>query len=105
MRRRAPSWLPAVPGRSLDTLRLPAEQERKAYEQVGELLARHHAAAADGPTADVTEETWDETVEKLLDGAARHVPEHEITLVGALLKEAPPRLPQVATHGDYSELH
>ncbi len=91
-----------VPGRSLNTLRLPAEQERKAYEQAGELLARHHAAAADGPmTADVTEEAWAATVAKLLDGAARHVPEHEITLARALLREVPPRLPQVAAHGDY----
>ncbi|MDT0467611.1 aminoglycoside phosphotransferase family protein [Streptomyces gibsoniae] len=91
-----------VPGRSLDTLRVPAEQERKAYEQAGELLARHHAAAADEPmTADVTDEVWGATVAKLLDGAAQHVPDHEITLVRALLQEAPPRLPQVAAHGDY----
>ncbi|MEW2399996.1 aminoglycoside phosphotransferase family protein [Streptomyces sp. NPDC046862] len=91
----------AVPGRSLDTLRLPAEQERTAYEQAGELLARHHTAAADEPTTKVTEETWDSTAAKLLDDAAPHVPEHEITLVQALVKEAPPLLPQVAAHGDY----
>ncbi|MEU9245742.1 aminoglycoside phosphotransferase family protein [Streptomyces sp. NPDC048385] len=91
----------AVPGRSLDMLRLPAEQERNAYEQAGELLARHHAAAADEPTADVTGEVWDATAAKLQDGAAAHVPEHDIAMVRALVKEAPPPLPQVAAHGDY----
>jgi aminoglycoside phosphotransferase (APT) family kinase protein len=91
----------AVPGHSLDALRLPAEQERNAYEQAGELLARHHTAAADEPTANVTEEAWDTTAAKLLDDAAAHVPEHEITMVRALVKETPPRLPQVAAHGDY----
>ncbi|MEU0815145.1 aminoglycoside phosphotransferase family protein [Streptomyces mirabilis] len=91
----------AVPGHSFDTLRLPAEQERAVYEQAGELLARHHTAAADEPTPEATEEAWDEVVTGLLDRSARYVPEHDITMVRALTKDAPPRLPQVAAHGDY----
>ncbi|MFF0201851.1 phosphotransferase [Streptomyces sp. NPDC005017] len=91
----------AVPGLSLDTLRPPAEQERKAYEQAGELLARHHTAAADEPTTNVSEEAWDATAAKLLGDAASHVPEHEIAMVRSIVKEPPPRLPQVAAHGDY----
>ncbi|TQE29140.1 aminoglycoside phosphotransferase family protein [Streptomyces ipomoeae] len=91
----------AVPGHSLEALRLPVEQERAVYEQAGELLARHHAAAAHEPTADVTEEEWEATVTKLLDHAARHALEQDVTLVRALVKEAPPRLPVVAAHGDY----
>ncbi|MER6086777.1 aminoglycoside phosphotransferase family protein [Streptomyces bluensis] len=91
----------AVPGRSMDALRLPVEQECKAYEQAGELLARHHTAAADEPTVEVAEEAWDVTAAKLLDRAASHLPEHDIALVRALAAKAPPRLPQVAAHGDY----
>ncbi|MFF4520460.1 aminoglycoside phosphotransferase family protein [Streptomyces bluensis] len=91
----------AVPGRSLDTLRLRVEQERKAYEQAGELLARHHTAAADEPTADVTEEAWEATAAKLLDRATPYVPDHDAALVRALAAKAPPRLPHVAAHGDY----
>lgn len=91
----------AVPGRSLDRLRLPAEQERKAYEQAGELLARHHAAAGDGPTSDLAPEGWDEAVATLLDRTAMYVPEHDLALVRALAEQAPSRLPRVAAHGDY----
>ncbi|MGW3031254.1 phosphotransferase [Streptomyces sp. NPDC001178] len=91
----------AVPGRSLDRLRLPAEQERKAYEQAGELLARHHTAAATESATEATEGAWGEAVSKLLASALTYVPEHEIATVRALLSEAPPRLPQVAAHGDY----
>ncbi|MBC9723983.1 aminoglycoside phosphotransferase family protein [Streptomyces sp. TRM68367] len=91
----------AVPGHSLDALRLPAEQERKAYEQAGELLARHHAAAGGEPAADTSEGEWEETVSKVLVSAAAYVPEHELSTMRALLSEPPPRLPQVAGHGDY----
>ncbi|WP_244174836.1 aminoglycoside phosphotransferase family protein [Streptomyces misionensis] len=91
----------AVPGRSLDTLRLPAEQERKAYEQAGELLARHHSAAATQPAAQVAQEQWDETVARLRHSAAPCIPAHEISVVRALLDKAPPSLPHVAGHGDY----
>ncbi|MFD5629985.1 phosphotransferase [Streptomyces sp. NPDC127072] len=91
----------AVPGRSLDTLRLPAEQERAVYEQAGELLARHHTAAADELTPAATEEAWDETVAELLDRTAAYVPEHDISMVRKLAKESPSGLPQVAAHGDY----
>jgi hypothetical protein len=91
----------AVSGRSLDTLRLPVGQERKAYEQAGELLARHHTAATDEPATDVADETWDAIAAKLLDGAASYVPEHDIAMVRALAIEALPRLPHVAAHGDY----
>ncbi|MFG3363496.1 phosphotransferase [Streptomyces sp. NPDC048156] len=91
----------AVPGHSLDSLRLPAEQERKAYEQAGELLARHHAAASGEPTADPTEDEWEETVSKVLVPATAYVPKHELPTVRALLSKPPPRLPQVAGHGDY----
>lgn len=91
----------AVPGRGLDTLRLPAEQERTAYEQAGELLARFHTAAADEPMPEATEEAWDEAVGRLLDRTATHAPEHDLALVRTITKEAPPRLPQVSQHGDY----
>lgn len=90
-----------VPGRGLDTLRLPAEQERVAYEEAGELLARFHTAAADEPTQVTTEEAWDETVAQLLERTARNVPDHDRAMVRALAGEAPPRLPQVSQHGDY----
>ncbi|MDO0936562.1 aminoglycoside phosphotransferase family protein [Streptomyces sp. DG2A-72] len=95
----------AVPGRSLDSLRLPAEQARKAYEQAGELLARHHAAAGGEPTADPTEHEWEETVSKVLATATTYVPKHELSTARALLSEPPPRLPQVAGHGDYMPKH
>ncbi|MGW6736261.1 aminoglycoside phosphotransferase family protein [Streptomyces sp. NPDC055013] len=91
----------AVPGRSLDTLRLPAEQERAAYEQAGELLARHHTAAADEPTLEETEEMWDQTVAQLLERTATNVPEHDLAMVRMLAGEAPPSLPRVSQHGDY----
>ncbi|RSN18878.1 aminoglycoside phosphotransferase family protein [Streptomyces sp. WAC 01325] len=91
----------ALPGRSLDALRLPAEQELKAYEQAGELLARHHTAAAEETAADATEDEWGETASKVLAAAAAHVPGHEMATLQALLREAPPRLPHVAAHGDY----
>ncbi|MFE7271848.1 aminoglycoside phosphotransferase family protein [Streptomyces sp. NPDC057623] len=91
----------AVPGRSLDTLRLPAEQERAAYEQAGELLARHHTAAADEPTLEATEEVWDETVAQLLERTATNVSEHDLAMVRMLAGEAPPSLPPVSQHGDY----
>ncbi|MFM9542580.1 phosphotransferase enzyme family protein [Streptomyces turgidiscabies] len=91
----------AVPGRGLDTLRLPAEQERAAYEQAGELLARFHAAAADESMPEVTEEAWDETVTRLLDRTAGNAPEHDLAMVRTLAGEAPPRLPPVSQHGDY----
>ncbi|SMF70781.1 aminoglycoside phosphotransferase family protein [Streptomyces sp. Amel2xC10] len=91
----------AVPGRGLDTLRLPAEQERAAYEQAGELLARFHTAAADEPMPEATEESWDEEVVRLMDRTAAHAPEHDVAMVRMLAKEAPPRLPQVFQHGDY----
>ncbi|CAM5677190.1 hypothetical protein SALBM311S_02120 [Streptomyces alboniger] len=79
----------AVPGHSLDSLRLPAEQKRKAYEQAGELLARHHAAAGGEPAADTSEGEWEETVSKVLVPAAAYVPEHELSTVRALLSEPP----------------
>jgi len=91
----------AVPGHSLNSLRLPADQERKAYEQAGELLARHHSAAGGGPTADTAEGAWEETVSKVLASAAAYVPEPELSTARALLSQPPPRLPQVAGHGDY----
>ncbi|MDX3066797.1 aminoglycoside phosphotransferase family protein [Streptomyces sp. ND04-05B] len=91
----------AVPGRSLDILRLPAEQERAAYEQAGELLARHHTATADEPTPEATEEAWDEAVARLLERTATNVPEHDLAMVRMLAEKAPPRLPQVSQHGDY----
>ncbi|WP_171111821.1 MULTISPECIES: aminoglycoside phosphotransferase family protein [unclassified Streptomyces] len=90
-----------VPGRNLDRLRLPTEQERKAYGQAGELLARLHAAAGDNPAPDTDEDAWEATVAKLLERVARYVPAHDIALVRALAEHAPPRLPRVAAHGDY----
>lgn len=91
----------AVPGRSLDSLRLPVEQERKAYEQAGELLALHHAAAADKPTTTGDEAAWDATAARMLRDAASYVPAVEIAMVRWLTAQAPPSLPRVAAHGDY----
>jgi hypothetical protein len=91
----------AVPGRSLDKLRLPAEQERKAYEQAGELLARHHAAAGGGPKSETTEDEWEQAANNLLDRTAMYVAKHDVALVRELTKQAPPCLPRVAGHGDY----
>ncbi|MGW1614933.1 aminoglycoside phosphotransferase family protein [Streptomyces sp. NPDC002285] len=91
----------AVPGHGLDTLRLPSEQERVAYEQAGELLARFHTAVADESMPETTEEPWDEAVARLLDRTATRAPEHDIGMVRLLAKEAPPHLPQVSQHGDY----
>ncbi len=94
----------AVPGLGLDRLRLPAEQARKAYEQAGELLARHHAAAGDGPTPASTEDEWGQGLDDLL-ARSVYAPEHDVALVRLLTKDAPPPLPRVASHGDYRELH
>jgi hypothetical protein len=91
----------AVPGRGLDMLRLPAEQERAAYEQAGELLARFHTAAVDQSTPEATEEVWDEAVARLLERTATYAPEHDLAMVRMLVGEAPPRLPPVSQHGDY----
>ncbi|MEU6352887.1 aminoglycoside phosphotransferase family protein [Streptomyces sp. NPDC047072] len=91
----------AVPGRGLDTLRLPAEQERAAYEQAGELLARFHTAAVDEPTLEAAEEAWEEAVARLLDRTAGNAPEHDRAMVRVLAGEAPPRLPLVSQHGDF----
>ncbi|MFK0113837.1 aminoglycoside phosphotransferase family protein [Streptomyces sp. NPDC091217] len=91
----------AVPGQGLDTLRLPAEQERAAYEQAGALLACFHTAEIDGPVPVAIEESWDEAVARLLDRTAPYVPGHDIALVRVLVGEAPPRLPRVSQHGDY----
>ncbi|MFE7269387.1 aminoglycoside phosphotransferase family protein [Streptomyces sp. NPDC057623] len=91
----------AAPGRSLDSLRLPAEQELKAYEQAGELLALHHGAAADVPAVDGAEAAWDKTVAGRLQHAAQFVLATDIAMVRRLVAEAPPPLPQVAGHGDY----
>ncbi|MCZ0990422.1 aminoglycoside phosphotransferase family protein [Streptomyces diastatochromogenes] len=91
----------AVPGRSLDTLRLPMGQERHAYEQAGELLARHHAAAVAEPTPETAEEEWEATVARLLERTAGFVPPHNLALARRLIRHAPPRLPRVSAHGDY----
>ncbi|MDT0464798.1 aminoglycoside phosphotransferase family protein [Streptomyces gibsoniae] len=91
----------AVPGRGLDALRLPAEQERAAYEQAGALLARFHTAAVDELAPVAAEEPWDEAVVRLLERTAPYVPGHDLALVRALAEQAPPRLPQVSQHGDY----
>lgn len=91
----------AVPGRGLDSLRLPAEQERAAYEQAGELLARFHTAAANESMPEMTEEAWDETITRLLGRTGRNAPEHDLAMVRTLAGEAPPRLPPVSQHGDY----
>ncbi|MBE4771230.1 aminoglycoside phosphotransferase family protein [Streptomyces caniscabiei] len=91
----------AVPGGALDTLRLPAEQERAAYEQAGELLARFHTAAAGELSPAPTDEAGDEAVAQLLDRAAAYVPEYDLEIVRTLAEEVPPSLPQVSQHGDY----
>ncbi|MBK6012615.1 aminoglycoside phosphotransferase family protein [Streptomyces sp. MBT53] len=91
----------AVAGLTLDRLRLPTEQQRKAYAQAGELLARLHAAAGDGPTSESAEEEWGQAVNDLLDRTAAYAPEHDVALVRSLTRHTPPRLPRVASHGDY----
>ena len=90
-----------VPGLGLDTLRLPADQETKAYKQAGELLARLHTSASDEPSTGAPEEAWEARVAKQCARAARYVPQHDLALVRALTEHAPARLPCVAAHGDY----
>lgn len=90
----------AVPGQSLDKLRLPAEQEREAYRQAGLLLARLHAAT--GHESPATAETdWDTRLEKLLAGAERYVTPDDIALLRVLVKQAPRASRVVTAHGDY----
>ncbi|SCK61565.1 Putative homoserine kinase type II (protein kinase fold) [Streptomyces sp. AmelKG-D3] len=91
----------AVPGGSLDHLRLPAEQEREAYRQAGVLLAGLHAADTGQPPSDAVEEDWDEALAELLDGAARYVAADDIALLRSLAQQAPVGLAQVVAHGDY----
>jgi aminoglycoside phosphotransferase (APT) family kinase protein len=91
----------AVPGSSLDKLRLPAEQEREAYRQAGLLLARQHTADAGQRPSTVAEADWDDKLAKLLDGAARYVTADEIAMLRSLAKQAPAVLPNVVAHGDY----
>lgn len=91
----------AVPGGSLDRLRLPTEQEREAYRQAGLLLARLHAADTGQPPSDAVEEDWDEALATLLDGAARYVTADDIALLRSLAQQAPAVLAQVVAHGDY----
>lgn len=91
----------AVPGRSLDRLRLPAEQEREAYRQAGLLLARQHAADTGQPPSDSVEEDWDTVLAELLVGAARYVTADDIALLRSLAQQAPTGLANVVAHGDY----
>ncbi|MBZ9641407.1 phosphotransferase enzyme family protein [Streptomyces sp. PSKA30] len=91
----------AVPGSSLDKLRLPAEQEREAYRQAGLLLNRLHTADPGQPPSAATETDWDDKLAKLLDGAARYVTADEIAMLRSLAKQAPADLPKVVAHGDY----
>ncbi|MET7713783.1 phosphotransferase [Streptomyces sp. NPDC005407] len=91
----------AVPGSSLDKLRLPAEQEREVYRQAGLLLARQHTADAGQPPPTVAEPDWDDKLAQLLDGAARYVTGDEIAMLRSLAKQAPADLPKVVAHGDY----
>ncbi|MEV3857653.1 aminoglycoside phosphotransferase family protein [Streptomyces sp. NPDC050095] len=95
----------AVPGHSLDDLRLPAAEEREAYRQAGALLARLHAAV-DAPaayeTTPVTDPAaWTNSVERLLNAAAPHLPAADVSLLRALLGRVPPQQPLALTHGDY----
>ncbi|MGB8944974.1 MAG: aminoglycoside phosphotransferase family protein [Streptomyces sp.] len=91
----------AVPGASLDRLRLPAEQEREAYRQAGLLLARLHAADTWQPSSEAVEEDWDEALAKLLDNAAHLVTAGDIALLRSLAQQAPVGLTRVASQGDY----
>ncbi|MFI2369948.1 phosphotransferase [Streptomyces sp. NPDC018833] len=95
----------AIPGSSLDKLRLPAEQEREAYRQAGLLLARQHTADPGQPPTAAAEADWDEKLTNLLDGAARYVTADEIAMLHSLAKQAPAVLPKVVAHGDYRDLH
>ncbi|WP_172386619.1 phosphotransferase [Streptomyces sp. MNP-20] len=90
----------AVPGKSLDKLRLPAEQEQEAYRQAGLLLARLHAATSPSCSA---EETADlaVTLEKLLANAERYLTADDTAVLRALAKQAPPALSTVTAHWDY----
>jgi hypothetical protein len=90
----------AVPGASLDRLRLPAEQEQ-AYRQAGLLLARLHATDTGQPPSDAVEEDWNEVLAKLLDSAAHYVTADDIALLRSLAQQAPVGLPKVAAQGDY----
>ncbi|MCX4666473.1 aminoglycoside phosphotransferase family protein [Streptomyces sp. NBC_01381] len=89
-----------VPGVSLDTLRLPAEQEREAYRQAGQLLARLHAVESERPQP-VDAPAWDSVLSKRLDGAGGLVPSDVLTLLHALAEQPPAPGRQVLCHGDF----
>ncbi|MET9374871.1 aminoglycoside phosphotransferase family protein [Streptomyces sp. NPDC002992] len=91
----------AVPGRSLDRLRLPAEQEQEAYRQAGLLLARLHAADIGEPRSETSEEDWGGALSKVMDAAARYLTADDVAVLRALAQQAPCPLPRVVAHGDY----
>ncbi|MEU6082570.1 aminoglycoside phosphotransferase family protein [Streptomyces sp. NPDC047108] len=104
--------LTALPGRPLSTFRLPPEQEREAYRQAGELLARLHSAPVGAPAgagaADraararpVAAATWAVDVEEMLNGAALYLASEDEALLHAIAEEPPPVLPDVPSHADY----
>ncbi|MFJ8956510.1 phosphotransferase [Streptomyces sp. NPDC102381] len=95
----------ALPGHSLDRLRLPAAEEREAYRQAGHLLARMHAAdsaASAFQTAPVTAPAaWTAAVTERLNEAAPHLPGTDVQLLRELLGRVPPEQSLRLTHGDY----
>lgn len=91
----------AVPGQSLDQLRLPAEQEREAYRQAGALLARLHAAAPRPSSSTGADSDWEATLEKLLASAEAYLTTDDLKLLSSLASTAPSDLDSVVAHGDY----
>lgn len=91
----------AVPGHSLDKLRLPAEQEREAYRQAGALLARLHAADPRPSSSTEAGSEWEADLEKLLAAAEAYLTIDDLKFLGALASKAPSGLNAVVAHGDY----
>ncbi|MGW0731773.1 aminoglycoside phosphotransferase family protein [Streptomyces sp. NPDC002851] len=91
----------AVPGQSLDRLRLPAAQEREAYRQAGMLLARLHAADVHRTAAVAEEPDWTASVGKRLEAATRYLPADQLAVLRSLAEVPPPALAPVLSHGDF----
>lgn len=90
----------AVPGRTVDSLRLDSKEEQEVYRQAGLLLARLNATEADNPKS-ACAASWDESVEKMLAGASLYLTANDTAMLRAITKDAPPGLPRLVSHGDF----
>ncbi|WP_327359326.1 phosphotransferase enzyme family protein [Streptomyces sp. NBC_01304] len=90
-----------VPGRPLRHLRLDAREEREAYRQAGQLLARLNAADPVGPESATSTASWEQGVEKMLANAGLHLTANDMAMLRSLTSRPPARLPWVVSHGDF----